>query len=90
MYQVAKKATKKAVAVANAVHYDELNEKFESRDGERHLYRLAKARHRQTEDIDKFLDVSDDVSDTSATSAFCGSLVRPSTNEPQKGCGNMA
>ncbi|VDP13440.1 unnamed protein product [Heligmosomoides polygyrus] len=52
-YQEAGKAAKKAVAVAKATHYGDLNEKLESRDGEQYLYRLAKNRHRQTEDIAK-------------------------------------
>ncbi|VDP01566.1 unnamed protein product [Heligmosomoides polygyrus] len=41
------------VAVAKASHYEEVNEKLETRDGERQLYRLAKARRRQSEDIQK-------------------------------------
>ncbi|VDP17676.1 unnamed protein product [Heligmosomoides polygyrus] len=44
-YQEAKKAAKKAVAVAKATHYGDVNENLESRDGERCLYRLAKIRH---------------------------------------------
>ncbi|VDP06616.1 unnamed protein product [Heligmosomoides polygyrus] len=45
-YHEAKKAAKKAVAVAKATHYNDVYEKLESRDGERYLYRLAKKRHR--------------------------------------------
>uniref|UniRef100_A0A183F8A7 Transposase n=1 Tax=Heligmosomoides polygyrus TaxID=6339 RepID=A0A183F8A7_HELPZ len=52
-YQKAKKAAKKAVAVAKATHYGDVYRKLESRDGERYLYRIAKTRHRQTEDIEK-------------------------------------
>ncbi|VDP28856.1 unnamed protein product [Heligmosomoides polygyrus] len=37
-----------------------VNEKLESRDGERYLYRLEKFRHRQTEDIGKFFGISDE------------------------------
>ncbi|VDP13656.1 unnamed protein product [Heligmosomoides polygyrus] len=48
-YQEARKAAKKAVTVAKAIHYGDVNEKLKSRNGERHLYRLAKNRHRQTE-----------------------------------------
>ncbi|VDP54298.1 unnamed protein product [Heligmosomoides polygyrus] len=40
-YQEARKAAKKAVAVAKVTHYGDVNEKLESRDGERYLYRLA-------------------------------------------------
>ncbi|VDP02073.1 unnamed protein product [Heligmosomoides polygyrus] len=46
LYQEAKKSAKRAVAVARATHYDDVNERLESRDGERFLYRLAKVRHR--------------------------------------------
>ncbi|VDO96918.1 unnamed protein product [Heligmosomoides polygyrus] len=59
-YQEARKAAKKAVAVAKATHYGDVNEKLESRDGERYLYRLAKNRHRQTEDIEKFFGINDE------------------------------
>ncbi|VDO23643.1 unnamed protein product [Heligmosomoides polygyrus] len=60
MYQEAKKAAKRAVAVAKPVHYDDLSDKLETRDGERHLYRLAKARHRQAEDMENFLGINDE------------------------------
>ncbi|VDP55705.1 unnamed protein product [Heligmosomoides polygyrus] len=50
----------KAVAVAKAAHCDDLSDKLETRDGERHLYRLAKARHHQTEDIEKILGINDE------------------------------
>ncbi|VDP46820.1 unnamed protein product [Heligmosomoides polygyrus] len=61
-YQEARKAAKKAVAVAKAhcTHYGDVNEKLESRDGERYLYRLAKNRHRQTEDIENFFGINDE------------------------------
>ncbi|VDP13603.1 unnamed protein product [Heligmosomoides polygyrus] len=59
-YQEARKAAKKAVAVAKATHYGDVNEKLESRDGERYLYRLAKSRHRQTEGIEKFSGINDE------------------------------
>ncbi|VDO97778.1 unnamed protein product [Heligmosomoides polygyrus] len=58
-YQKAKKDAKKAVAVAKATHYSDVNEKLAARDGERYLYRLAKTRHRQTEDIEKFFGIND-------------------------------
>ncbi|VDP16372.1 unnamed protein product [Heligmosomoides polygyrus] len=37
-----------------------VNEKLESRDGERYFYRLAKNRHRQSEDIEKFFGIKDE------------------------------
>ncbi|VDP05276.1 unnamed protein product [Heligmosomoides polygyrus] len=49
----------KAVAVAKASHYDYLNEKLETNDSEQ-LYRLAKARHPQSEDIEKFFGIDDE------------------------------
>ncbi|VDP12261.1 unnamed protein product [Heligmosomoides polygyrus] len=57
-YQEARRAAKKAVAVAKA-HYGDVNEELESRDGERYLYRLAKIRHFRTEDIEKFSGINE-------------------------------
>ncbi|VDP25402.1 unnamed protein product [Heligmosomoides polygyrus] len=56
----AKKPAKKAVAVARATHYDDVNGRLESRDGERFFYRLAKVRHHQTEDVEKFFGINDE------------------------------
>ncbi|VDP18054.1 unnamed protein product [Heligmosomoides polygyrus] len=50
----AKKSAKRAVTIARATQLDDFNERLESRDGERFLYRLEKVRHRQTEDVEKF------------------------------------
>ncbi|VDP27240.1 unnamed protein product [Heligmosomoides polygyrus] len=51
---------KEAVAVTKATHYGDVNEKLESGDGEQYLYRLAKNRYRQTEDIEKFFGINDE------------------------------
>ena len=51
---------KTAVAAAKAAHSDDISKKLETRDGERYLYGLAKSRHRQTEDIEKFFGISDE------------------------------
>ncbi|VDO72001.1 unnamed protein product [Heligmosomoides polygyrus] len=59
-YQKAKKAAKKAVTVAKATHHSEVNEKHTSRDGGRYFYRLAKTRHRHTEDIEKIFGINDE------------------------------
>ncbi|XGW01098.1 hypothetical protein V3C99_013785 [Haemonchus contortus] len=59
-YQIAKKEAKKAVASEKAAHYAELIKKLESREGERYVYRLAKNRNRQTEDIGKFFGINDE------------------------------
>ncbi|XGW23906.1 hypothetical protein V3C99_005819, partial [Haemonchus contortus] len=58
--KIAKKEAKKAVASQKAAHYADLNKKLESRDGERYVYRLAKTRNRQTEDIEKFFGINDE------------------------------
>ncbi|VDP06181.1 unnamed protein product [Heligmosomoides polygyrus] len=60
IYEEAKRAAKKAVAVAKTSRYDEGNEKLERCDGERQFYRLAKARHRQSEAIEKFFGIDDE------------------------------
>uniref|UniRef100_A0A183G757 DNA primase n=1 Tax=Heligmosomoides polygyrus TaxID=6339 RepID=A0A183G757_HELPZ len=59
-YQNAKKAAKKAVAIAKATHYSDVNEKLGAHDGERYPYRLAKDPHRQNEDIEKFFSINDE------------------------------
>ncbi|VDO81652.1 unnamed protein product [Heligmosomoides polygyrus] len=59
-YREARKAAKKAVAAAKAAYYAEVSEKLETRDGKRYLYRLAKARCRQAEDIEKFFGINDE------------------------------
>ncbi|VDP03677.1 unnamed protein product [Heligmosomoides polygyrus] len=40
--------------------YDDLSDILETRDSERHLHHLAKVRHRQIEDIEKFLGINDE------------------------------
>ncbi|VDL81607.1 unnamed protein product [Nippostrongylus brasiliensis] len=59
-YREARGAAKRAVAIAKAAHYDEVNRRLETRDGERLIYRLARTRHRQSEDVEKFHGVTDD------------------------------
>ncbi|VDO04602.1 unnamed protein product [Haemonchus placei] len=59
-YQIAKKEAKNVVASEKAAHCADLNKKFESRDGERYVYRLAKTRNRRTEDIEKFFGINDE------------------------------
>ncbi|VDO18669.1 unnamed protein product [Heligmosomoides polygyrus] len=60
IYEEANRAAKKSVAVAKTSHYDEDNEKLEMRDAERQLYWVAKTRHRQGEDIEKFFCINDE------------------------------
>ncbi|XGW23662.1 hypothetical protein V3C99_005687 [Haemonchus contortus] len=57
-YQIAKKEAKKAVVSQKAARYADLIKKLESRDGQRYVYRLAKTRNRQTEDIKKFFGMT--------------------------------
>ncbi|EYC44370.1 hypothetical protein Y032_0463g1909 [Ancylostoma ceylanicum] len=59
-YREAKRSAKKAVAAAKAAHYDEVCKKLDSKDGERFIYRLAKSRQRQADDVEKFHGVNDE------------------------------
>ncbi|VDL77297.1 unnamed protein product [Nippostrongylus brasiliensis] len=59
-YRDAKRAVKKAVTNAKAANYEEVNRLLESREGERHIYRLARSRQRQTEDVLRFYGVNDE------------------------------
>ncbi|VDP47120.1 unnamed protein product [Heligmosomoides polygyrus] len=56
-YQKARKPARKAVAVAKSTHYGDFYGKLESR--ERYLYRVAKNRRCQTEQIEKFFGIND-------------------------------
>ncbi|EYC14715.1 hypothetical protein Y032_0039g116 [Ancylostoma ceylanicum] len=56
----AKRSAKKVVAAAKAAHYDEVCKKLDSKDGERLIYRLAKSRKRQADDVENFYGVSDE------------------------------
>ncbi|EYC25573.1 hypothetical protein Y032_0011g1280 [Ancylostoma ceylanicum] len=47
-YLAAKREAKKAVAIAKSKHYRELYDTLNTSEGEKLLYRLAKARHRST------------------------------------------
>ncbi|KAL6724016.1 hypothetical protein Aduo_018954 [Ancylostoma duodenale] len=60
-YLEAKKAAKKAVAATKAEHYDNVSKKLDEKDGgERLIYRLARSRQRQAEDVGKFYGVDDE------------------------------
>ncbi|KAL6728322.1 hypothetical protein Aduo_010103 [Ancylostoma duodenale] len=60
-YLEAKKAAKKAVAATKAEHYDNVSKELDEKDGgERLIYRLARSRQRQTEDVEKFYGVNDE------------------------------
>jgi len=50
-YQEAKKTTKRMMAEVKAKAYKDLYQKLDSREGEKMVYRLAKARERATRDV---------------------------------------
>ncbi|XGW22799.1 hypothetical protein V3C99_005206, partial [Haemonchus contortus] len=50
-YKTSKRLAKAAVAKAKNIEMDALYEKLDSREGEKFVFRLAKARHRATQDI---------------------------------------
>ena len=50
-YRVAKKVAKKAVAVAKSMAYDRLYQKLETKEGEKEVFKLVKARERRTRDL---------------------------------------
>ncbi|VDL78252.1 unnamed protein product [Nippostrongylus brasiliensis] len=59
-YREARRVAKKAVAIAKAAHYDEVSRRLETHDGERLIYRVARTRQRQSEDVGKFHGVNND------------------------------
>ncbi|EYB85538.1 hypothetical protein Y032_0296g1688 [Ancylostoma ceylanicum] len=60
-YLIAKKAAKKAVAATKDAHYDNISKQLDAKDGsKRFIYRLARSRQRQTEDVEKFYGVNDE------------------------------
>ncbi|EYB91800.1 hypothetical protein Y032_0202g1798 [Ancylostoma ceylanicum] len=86
-YLIAKKAAKKAVAVTKAAHYDNISKHLGAKDGgERLIYRLARSRQRQTEDVEKFYGVNDEhgqlITDRKeATERWCDYFEKISTEE---------
>jgi len=50
-YKAAKKVAKKAVAVAKSMAYNRLHQKLETKEGEKELFKLARARERRTRDL---------------------------------------
>ncbi|XP_071720749.1 uncharacterized protein [Rutidosis leptorrhynchoides] len=55
-YKEAKREAKKAVACAKDNVYEVLYRKLDSKEGENHIYRIAKARERRRRDIDNIKD----------------------------------
>jgi len=50
-YNAAKKAAKKAVAVVKSMAYDRLYQKLGTKEGEKKVFKLARARERKTRDL---------------------------------------
>jgi len=50
-YKAAKKVAKKAVAVAQSVAYDRLYHRLETKEGEKEIFKLVRARDRRTRDL---------------------------------------
>ncbi|EYC17835.1 hypothetical protein Y032_0029g1898 [Ancylostoma ceylanicum] len=87
LYLVAKKAAKKAVAATKAAHYDNISKQLDAKDGGvRLIYRPARSRQRQTEDVEKFYGVNDErgrliIDCKKATKSWCGHFEEISTEE---------
>ncbi|XP_068084653.1 uncharacterized protein, partial [Anabrus simplex] len=62
-YKIARSEAKKVIAVTKANRYADLYVKLDTREGERHIYRLLKSRHRKTEDIQHFYGINDEKGD---------------------------
>ena len=59
-YNNAKKAAKRKVAQAKSVKYKDMYDRLETREGEKEVYRLAKARARKRQDIERVKCVKSD------------------------------
>ncbi|EYC04413.1 hypothetical protein Y032_0088g2191 [Ancylostoma ceylanicum] len=58
-YREAKAEAKKVVATAMAARYRALYEELDTADGEKKIYRSAKARQRSTEDLGHVVQIKD-------------------------------
>jgi len=59
-YRAAKKVAKKAVVVAKSMAYDRLYRRLETKEGEKDVFKLARARERRTRDLDVMRCVKDE------------------------------
>ena len=50
-YKAAKKVAKKAVAVAKSLDFDKLYHRLGTKEGEKEVFKLARARERKTRDL---------------------------------------
>ena len=51
-YKAAKYVAKKAVAMAKSIAYDRLYHKLDTKEGEKEVFKLTRARERKTRDLD--------------------------------------
>jgi len=59
-YKAAKKVAKKAIAVAKSMTYDRLYPKLETKEGEKEVFKLARARERRIRDLDAVRCIKDE------------------------------
>ncbi|EYC03689.1 hypothetical protein Y032_0092g2565 [Ancylostoma ceylanicum] len=59
-YREGRRTAKKAVATTKAAHYEVINKELDTRDCERLVYRFAKSRRWQAEDVEKFHGINDE------------------------------
>jgi len=58
-YKAAKKVAKKAVAVAKSLTFDRLHHRLGTKEGEKEVFRLARARARKTRDLGVVMCIKD-------------------------------
>jgi hypothetical protein len=59
-YKMAKKATKRVVSEAHGRAYEGLYQRLDTKEGERHIYKMAKIRERKTRDVDQVKCIKDE------------------------------
>ena len=59
-YRIARREAKRAVAVAKSNAYDKLYMRLDSREGEKEVFKLARARERQTRDLSSVRCIKDE------------------------------
>ena len=59
-YKAIKKVAKRAVAVAKSLTYDRLNHRLKTKEGEKDVFKLARARERRTRDLDAMRCIRDE------------------------------
>ena len=59
-YKEAKRETKKAVSEAKAKVFEELYRRLDTKEGEKELFKLAKARDRRTNDLNQIKCIKDE------------------------------